>query len=75
VSQYPQRVLSDVTVTWDAHANGAPATTFVKHGTVVDILPGSSLAAAYGGPANLSGVIPASRRGNETCLSKAAVTN
>jgi hypothetical protein len=75
MSQCPQRVLTDVTVTWDAHANGAQRTTFVKHGTVVDITPGSALSAAYGGPGNLSGVIPASQRGNESCLSKAAVSN
>jgi len=75
MSQCPQRVLTDVTVTWDAHANGAQRTTFVKHGTVVDITPGSALSAAYGGPGNLSGVIPVGQRGNESCLSKAAVSN
>jgi hypothetical protein len=75
MSQYPQRVLSDVTVTWDRHANGAPVTTFVRHGTVADLVPGSALLAAYGGSANLSGVIPLSQRGNEACLSNAAVSN
>ena len=75
MSQYPQRVLADVTVTWDAHANGAPVTTFVRHGTVADLIPGSKLAAAYGGTGNLSGVIPVSQRGDDSCLSRAAVSN
>ena len=75
MSAYPQRVLTDMTVIWDPHANGAERTTFVKHGTVVDLVPGSALAAAYGGTGNLSGVIPLSQRGNESCLSKAAVSN
>jgi hypothetical protein len=75
VSQYPQRVLTDVTVVWDRHANGAPVTTFVRHGTVADLVPGSALAGAYDGPGNLSGVIPISQRGNEACLSKACVSN
>jgi hypothetical protein len=75
MSAYPQRVLTDVTVTWDSHASGAPVTTFVRHGTVADLVPGSALAAAYGGPGNLSGVIPLSQRGNGPCLSKACVSN
>jgi hypothetical protein len=75
MSQCPQRVLTDVQVTWDAHANGAPVTTFVRHGTVADIAPGSALSAAYGGSGNLSGVIPLSQRGNEACCSRAAVSN
>lgn len=75
MSQYPQRVLTDVSVTWGSHANGAPLDTWTRHGTVVDIVPGSALASAYGGSGNLSGIIPASQRGNESCLSKAAVSN
>lgn len=75
MSQCPQRVLADVTVLWDAHANGVPVTTFVRHGTVADITPGSALSAAYGGQGNLSGVIPLSQRGNEACCSRAAVSN
>jgi hypothetical protein len=75
LSQYPQRILTDITVTWGSHASGAPVTVFTRHGTVVDIVPGSALAAAYGGAGNLSGVIPASQRGSDTCLSKAAVSN
>jgi hypothetical protein len=75
MSQYPQRVLTDTVVTWDSHANGVPVTTFVRHGTVADLMPGSALAAAYGGPGNLSGVIPLSQRGNEACLSRAAQAN
>jgi hypothetical protein len=75
MSQFPQRVLTDITVSWDKHADGTPVTVFVRHGTVVDIVPGSALAAAYGGSGNLSGVIPVSQRGNEQCLSKACVSN
>ena len=75
MSQYPQRVLTDILVTWDKHANGVPLTTFVRHGTVADLVPGSALSLAYGGPSNLSGVIPVSQRGNEQCLSRAAVAN
>jgi len=68
-------VLTDVVVVWDSHANGAPVTTFVRHGTVADLVPGSALSAAYGGSGNLSGVIPVSQRGNEACCSRAAVSN
>jgi len=75
MSQNPQRVLSDIEVTWDAHANGVPVTTFVRHGTVADLVPGSALASAYGGSGNLSGVIPVSQRGDGTTLSRAAQAN
>lgn len=75
MSQFPQRVLTDISVTWDSHANGVPLTTFVRHGTVADLVPDSALASAYGGSPNLSGVIPLSQRGNESCLSKACVSN
>lgn len=75
MSQYPQRVLTDTTVSWDPHANGAQRTTFARKGTVVDIMPGSALSAAYGGSGNLSGVIPLSQRGNEACCSHVAVSN
>ena len=75
MSQNPQRVLTDVSVLWDAHADGTPLTTFTRHGAVVDIVPGSALSAAYGGTGNLSGVIPVSQRGNESCLVKACVSN
>ena len=74
MSQFPRRVLTDVNVSWDHHANGAGRSTFTRHGTVVDVVPGSALEAAYGN-ASLSGVIPVSQRGNESCLSKACVTN
>ena len=74
MSQYPQRVLTDTAVTWDNHANGAARATFTRHGTVVDVAPGSLLEAAYG-PSVLSGVIPLSQRGNEACLSQACVSN
>lgn len=75
MSQFPQRVLTDVTVVWDRHANGVPLTTFVRHGTVADLIPGSALAGAYGGPGNLSGIIPFSQRGSEAACSKACVSN
>lgn len=74
MSQYPRRVQSDVNVVWDNHANGAQRSTFTRHGTVVDVVPGSALEAAYGN-SNLSGVIPLSQRGNEACVSHVAVTN
>jgi hypothetical protein len=75
MSAYPQRVLTDTVVTGDSHADGTPVTTFVRHGTVADIKPGTALASAYGGPGNLSGVIPVSQRGNDACLDKACVSN
>jgi hypothetical protein len=74
MSQYPRRVLADTDVAWDPHANGASRSTFTRHGTVVDIPPGSALEGAYGA-ANLSGVIPLSQRGDDVNLSKAAVSN
>ena len=74
MSQFPRRVLTDVSVLWGPHANGAQRATFTRHGTVVDVVPGSALEAAYGN-ASLSGVIPVSQRGNESCLSRAAVSN
>jgi hypothetical protein len=74
MSQYPRRVLTDTAVSWDPHANGAARYTFTRHGTVVDVVPGSALEAAYGN-ASLSGVIPVSQRGDDATLSKAAVSN
>lgn len=50
----PRIVLTDVSVTWDGES------TFVRHGTVVDIAdPASALGLAYGGAANLGPVINA----------------
>jgi len=74
MSAYPRRVLTDTDVTWDNHANGAQRSTFTRHGTVVDIEPGSLLESAYGN-GSLSGVLPLSQRGNEACCSRAAVSN
>lgn len=74
MSQYPRRVLTDTSVAWDPHANGAERVTFTRHGTVVDVEPGSALEQAYD-PANLSGVIPESQRGDGTNLDRAAVSN
>jgi hypothetical protein len=74
MSQFPRCVTADVSVLWDAHANGAQRSTFTRHGTVVDVAPGSLLEAAYG-PSVLSGVIPLSQRGDGDALSKEAVSN
>ena len=43
MSQYPRTVLAPVTVNRDG------GQTFVKSGSVVDIVPGSELEQAYGG--------------------------
>lgn len=75
MSAYPRRVLTDTSVSWDPHANGAQRATFTRHGTVLDVEPGSALEAAYGGSGNLSGVIPVSQRGDGTNLDRAAVSN
>jgi hypothetical protein len=40
---HPRMVLTDTQVTWDG------GTFTVRHGTVVDIVPGSALEAANGG--------------------------
>ena len=48
MSQYPRIVLSNTTVFWDPHANGALRSTFVRAGSLVDIKPGSALELAYG---------------------------
>lgn len=74
MSQYPRRVLTDTAVAWDPHANGAPRDTFTRHGTIVDIAPGSRLEAAYGA-GNLSGVIPANAAGDDANLDHVAVSN
>jgi hypothetical protein len=74
MSQFPRCVTADVSVLWDAHANGAERATFTRHGTVVDVVPGSLLEAAYGQSA-LSGVIPLSYRGDEANCSRSAVSN
>lgn len=74
MSQYPRRVLADTSVSWDPHANGAQRSTFARHGTVVDVVPGSALEAAYGN-ANLSAVIPVAARGQGDDLSRAAQSN
>jgi len=74
MSQFPRRLLTDTAVAWDPHANGAARSTFTRHGTVIDIMPGSALEQAYGN-ANLSGVIPVGQRGDDACLDKACVSN
>jgi hypothetical protein len=74
MSQFPRRVLTDTSVSWDPHANGAERSTFTRHGTVVDVVPGSELEAAYG-DGNLTGVIPVGQRGDDVSLSHQAVSN
>jgi len=74
MSQFPRRVLTDTDVSWDPHANGAERATFARHGTVVDVEPGSALEAAYGS-GNLSAVIPVAQRGQGDDLSRAAQSN
>lgn len=57
-SPQPMTVLTDTTVTWGQHANGVPMRRFVRHGAVAVIVPGSALAAAYGGSGNLASLAP-----------------
>lgn len=57
LSAYPRTVLTDTWVSWNPNASGQPSALFVRHGTVVDIKPGSALEAAYGGSGNLSAVL------------------
>jgi len=74
LSQYPRRLLTGTTVSWDPAANGMANQRFFRAGTVADIVPGSALEQAWG-PQNLSGVIPLSARGDESCVSHEAVSN
>lgn len=74
MSQYPRRVLTGTWVTWDPGASGAVNRRYFRPGTVADIIPGSRLEAAWG-PANLSGVIPAGQRGDESAVDHSAVSN
>ena len=77
MSQYPRIVLTGVNVP-ASYANypGAPASTiWVRPGTLVDIKPGSALEQLYGGPGNLSAVLPVSKTGDEACLDKSALGN
>jgi hypothetical protein len=71
VSQYPRYVLADLTVTRDG------GQTFVKSGSVVDIVPDSELEQAYGGSGNLSAVITGPSRSPEAApeMSKEALAN
>jgi hypothetical protein len=51
MSQFPRIVVAGVPVDRDG------GQTFIKAGSVVDIVPGSELESAYGGSGNLSAVI------------------
>jgi len=77
VSQYPRYVLTGTWVPWTVpnYPGAPPNTVYMRAGTVADVPPGSALEQLYGGPSNLSGVIPVSQRGDGTCLSKAALGN
>ena len=66
MSGHPRIVLTDTDVSWDGN------TTFVRHGTIVDIVPGSALETAYGGSSNLSAVITT---GDPESASKAALSD
>jgi hypothetical protein len=70
MSQYPRRVLSDLTLMQGSWP------WFVRRGTVVDVVPGSQLEAWYG-PSNLSPVITGPSRSPEAapCLSREALAN
>jgi hypothetical protein len=71
MSQYPRRVLADLTI-----AQGPAWTWFVRRGTVVDVVPGSQLEAWYGA-SNLSPVLTGPSRSPEAAasLSKEALAN
>jgi len=71
VSQYPRTILTGTWVSWDG------VQRYVRPGTVADIVPGSQLEAAYGGPSNLSPVItgPAISPEAAPCLSREALSN
>ena len=74
MSQYPRRVLANMSVTNDS----GRTSVFVRAGSVVDIKPGSQLEGFYGA-GNLSAVIPAGNRGRVAGparqLSKEALAN
>ncbi len=72
MSQYPRIVLSGVYVVWDLCGT---LPVYARAGTVVDVVPGSKLELAYGGPSNLSGIVPVAQRGDGTCWSKSALSN
>ncbi len=74
MSANPRIVLTGTYVQWDRDGT---LPLYVRAGTVVDIVPGSALETAYGGSTNLSPVLAPwdPRRGSETVLSKAAITN
>lgn len=72
MSANPRIVLND---TWVGPATTfQPGSFFVRHGTVVDITPGSALEQEYGGPANLA-PLPASQSGDDTIADHAALGN
>ena len=74
MSANPRVVLTDVYVTSD-RCGTLPL--FVRHGTVVDIVPGSALETAYGGAGNLSPAAPpwSPQRFSDTSWPKAAISN
>lgn len=65
-------MLTDTWVTHDASAAGYQNRTLVRHGSLVDVKPGSALEAAYGA-GNLSGLL--APIGDEPCASKGGTSN
>jgi hypothetical protein len=71
VSQYQRVVLADIAVIW-----GEPGcSVYVKRGTMVDIIPGSQLETAYGGPSNLRTPSAAELEGDQSVIDRSALAN
>jgi hypothetical protein len=77
VSQYPRRVLTGLYVPNGSpnYPGSPPNLVYIRAGTVLDCKPGSALEGLYGGPGNLSPVIPVSQRGQGETLSHEALSN
>ncbi len=77
MSQYPRIVLTGINVPCGGpnYPGAPPNTIWVRPGTLVDIPPGSALEQLYGGPGNLSAVLPVTKTGDEACLDKSALGN
>jgi len=57
------------------YPGASPNLIWVRPGTLVDIPPGSALEQLYGGPGNLSAVLPASKTDDGACPDKSALGN
>jgi hypothetical protein len=71
VSANPRRVLADIELLWPPGNTLFPV--HVRKSTVVDVVPGSALEQAYGGPGNLQTVT--ADLGSADTLSKAWLAN